>query len=39
MNEALAYVNKIIEENPENQRNVHLFVLRARIHLKYNNVC
>jgi hypothetical protein len=38
MNEALAFVNKIIEENEENQRNVHLYVLRARLHLKYNNV-
>jgi tetratricopeptide (TPR) repeat protein len=38
-NEALAFVNKIIEESEETQQNVHLYVLRARLHLKYNNVC
>ncbi len=38
-NEALAFVNKIIEESEEMQQNVHLYVLRARLHLKYNNVC
>ena len=38
-NEALGFVNKIIEESEEMQQNVHLYVLRARLHLKYNNVC
>ena len=37
MEDALALINKVIEDD-RNHKNVHLYVLRARIHMKYSNV-
>ncbi len=38
IDEALAFVNKLIENNEDNKLAVQLYVLRARLHLKFNNV-